>query len=85
MVFVDNEAPGETAIADLARLHRDVYNLSYKSLGTISVIINEHLQSEHSKRFTKKQIKSLLKEAYEEKRIDRDKCSDELFEKITQL
>ena len=76
-------APGDTVISDLASLHCDACEITYKSLGELaSVLMLELIQEKHYKRYSKAEVKNALVNAYKDKRISEEKCVPSLLEEI---
>ena len=80
---VDDNSPGDTIVPDLAKMHRDLCALNFRKLGMISSLINNNIHQDHCQRFTKSCVKKLLKQAYIDQRICKDKCADDLYIEIS--
>lgn len=76
---------GDTIVEDLASLHRDCVGLTYASLGSLSSMIVKSLQLNQYQRYTKKEIKTVLLEAFRDSRISKERCHPELYEQLVQL
>lgn len=82
-IRLDSETPGDTVISDLASLHCDACEITYKSLGDLaSVLMLELIQEKHYKRYSKAEVKKALVNAYKDKRISAEKCMPSLLDEI---
>lgn len=81
-ILIDDSKPGDTVISDLSRKHRDLYGMTYKTIGTVAQIINMQILDDNYKRYTKADIKKMLVDALRAGRISNDKCSHGLLEEI---
>lgn len=80
LISIDENSPGDTIVADLMPLHRDLCSITYSSLGGFAdLILNELIQEKHYRRYTKGQMKTALAKAYNDKRISEEKCLPELL------
>ena len=80
---IDEEKPGDTIVSDLAGLHRDLYGITYKSLGDVATILmSEMIDNNRYKRYTRSEVKVALAQAYVDKRISEEKCLPKLLEEI---
>ena len=80
---IDEHSPGDTIISDLVGLHRDLYGITYKSLGDIATILmSELIDQKHYKRFSRSVVRDSLVKAYIDSRISEEKCLPELLAEI---
>ena len=80
---IDEHSPGDTIVADLVGLHRDLYGITYKSLGDIaSILMSELIDQKHYKRFSRSEVKKALAKAYIDNRIAEERCLPELLVEI---
>lgn len=83
LVPIDEHSPGDTIISDLVGLHRDLYGITYKSLGDIATILmSELIDQKHYKRFSRSVVRDSLVKAYIDNRISEEKCLPELLAEI---
>lgn len=76
------ETPGLTPIKDLVNTHKDIVNLTFKSLGSFSRLILDTFHKEKVKRVKKGELKKLLLEAIETGRLNIDSLKDGVREKL---
>lgn len=77
------KSDGDTVVADLVKMHRDLNEITYGKLGsTAEVIMDALITEKHYKRFTRAQIKSALIEAYKTNRICVEKCNPKFLSEI---
>lgn len=82
-LVLDKSSAGDTVISDLVNTHCDLCDLSYGSLGTVaSTIMKGILKEGHYKRYSKKEIKTFLVNAYLENKIEESKCKTSLIDEI---
>lgn len=82
-IKISDKEPGDTVVDDLKRTHRDICDVTYKSLGDIArIILSEINEKEHVKRITKTEVRNLLVSAYNDKRLLEEKCMPELIDEI---
>lgn len=81
-IAIDEGTLGDTVISDLQNTHRDLSGVTYKSLGVISSIIINQISTEKSKRYTKSEVRKILIDAYQNERIQREKCDPKLLTEI---
>ena len=79
--LLDNEIkieqfPGDTAVEELADTHRNAFEVTYTSLGTISKLLSRAIVNDNCKRIPSSELVRLVKKAYQDGRINLDKCSD---------
>ena len=73
-------------MANLRNMHRDLCGLRYKDLGALAKIVAEKLKDDKlSGVYTKKQVKGLLKSAYDAKRIDMSLCTNDILQDLLKL
>ena len=73
---------GDTSIENLKSTHRDLANLTYKSLGDLATLILESLENEAiCKRYSKSEVAKVLVAAYKDKRLDKT-CNKDLLEQV---
>lgn len=84
--FIISCEAGKTAAFNLADAHRNLCNLTYKSLGYLAGIIGKGIRNEKTCIFfSKKNVKNIVFKALEDNQIDEAKCSDELKNELTKL
>lgn len=71
--------PGDAAARDLSDTHRDLCNLTYSSLGTISKLLLESIHSNRYERRIRSKVISQLRNAKSENKLELDRCSDEVI------
>lgn len=82
-ITISKDTLGDTVVSDLAETHRDVVNVTYKTLGDIADIITVAMSEQNRhKKVTLGTVKKGLAKAYKDKRISEEKCKPELLEKI---
>jgi len=81
--IIIEESDGTTAIGDLVKTHRDARDITYSSLGIISKMILESIHIGQYKKIKDTVIKKYLQEAFLSGKIDRNKCTPQLFEKLS--
>ena len=69
---------GRTPLTDMAAMHVDVSRLDYVRLGKVARQVDAALERDRHRRLTKARVRSLIKEAVEQGRID----SSTLHEKL---
>lgn len=84
-IVIDNNSPGDTVVGDLMKLHCDFCELNYGSLGRISILINNNMQGNHYKRYSRKELRGMVGKAFRDQRICQDKCKEELFSEILSI
>ena len=77
-ITVTDTVEGDTVVTDLRPKHRDLSNLSYESLGVISGIIMNGLNSSNTKRVPRLDVKKILVNAYKNNRISKEICTENL-------
>lgn len=83
LIPIDEHSPGDTVVSDLVNLHRDLYGITYKSLGDIAdILMSELIEKNHYKRYPRSEVKASLAKAYNENRIAQEKCLPELLAEI---
>lgn len=82
-ILIKSDNPGDTVIEDLAQKHRDLYKITYKSLGILARFINDEIMKNHCKRYTRKEVRIALAQAYKDNRICIEKCNPTLLKEIT--
>lgn len=75
-------SPGKVPIQDLIEQHKDIINLTYKSLGTVANYIVESIKQDNVKRYTKGMIKKILNKAIDEGRLQKTALSESVRDKI---
>lgn len=60
---------GNTPVIDLRQNHVDLKNLNYFKIGLVAEHIIQRIKFEKVKRYTKKELKSILKKAIEQERL----------------
>ena len=83
-IIVDSTL-GDTIVPDLASTHCDLSKIKYEDLGEIATLIDDCVCNKRYKRYTKNEIKDIVKKAYIDKRIDLNTCSDKLLKEIQKL
>lgn len=73
---------GRTPVKELLETHRDITNLGYSSLGTLAGFIVDGFRDDRVKRFTRGQIRRLIKEAIESGRLDKEELQKAVRSKI---
>lgn len=83
---IGSETEGDVIVPDLRNMHRDLCGLKYKDLGALAKIVAEKLKDDKlSGVYTKKQVKGLLKSAYDAKRIDMSLCTNDILQDLLKL
>ena len=83
LIPIDEHSPGDTIVSDLVGLHRDLYGITYQSLGDIaSILMSELIEQKHYKRYSRSVVKDALAKAYIDNRICEEKCLPELLVEI---
>ena len=77
-ITVNDTVEGDTVVTDLRPKHRDLSDLSYDSLGVISEIIMNSLNSSNTKRIPRQDVKKILVNAYKNDRISEEICTESL-------
>ena len=62
--------PGRTALRDFRDRHHDVVGLTYRTLGVLASLIVNGIRESRIRRFTKGELRRLLKNAVDSRRID---------------
>lgn len=73
---------GNTPIESLRDIHRDLTQLTYSKLGVIKDHIVERIRNDKLKRYTKGQLKKILKNAIEQGLLELDDLKDSLRKKL---
>lgn len=73
---------GPTAVDDLKDTHRDLCELTYKKLGVIAYYIVDKITQKKTRRYTKVQLKTILSNAISHDRLELDKLSSFIREKL---
>lgn len=82
-IKIDENSEGDTVVSDLSNTHRDLCELTYKSLGDFAkILMKELIEKRRYKRYSKGEIKKALVKAYTENRIAEEKCTSELLAEI---
>ena len=76
------ETEGDTPVKDLANTHIDLSNLFYTELGIIACHIADKFRQGKVKRYRKKRLKEILKEAIQKKRLKTTALEDAISEKL---
>jgi len=74
--------PGRTLVADLKDRHRDIIDLDYVSLGVVANLIITKIREGAVKRYTKGDLKQLLKTALEMGRLTLAELNPNLSKKL---
>ncbi len=70
------EKLGETPVSELAKMHRDLVGLAYRSLGTVASIVVESIQMGLIKRYHKKDLVEIVQGAVQQHRVALDQLAD---------
>lgn len=82
-IAINANSPGDTVVSDLVDMHRDLCNITYKSLGTIAeIVMKELIQKNHVMRYKRADVRKALIQAYKDKRISEERCTPKLLEEI---
>jgi hypothetical protein len=76
------ETPGITPVKDLVDTHKDIVNLTFKSIGLFSKLILDTLGKDKVKRIREKEVKKLLIDAIQSGRLNADSLKDGLRKKL---
>ena len=76
------ETDGDTPVKDLVNTHIDLSNLAYKELGIIAYHILDKFRQDKVKRYTKTDLKQILKDAIEKQRLEIDELKEFIREKL---
>lgn len=76
------ETDGDTIVESLKKNHRDITNLTYSRLGVVKSLILESIEEYKGKEMfiTKAKLKSFLKKAIEDGKVDKTVLNKELIE-----
>ena len=74
--------PGNTPVKDLVDRHKDIFNLTYKSLGTVAIHIFNEIKGEKVERYTRGKIKKLLKNAIDAGRLQKNELHESVRSKL---
>ncbi len=82
-ILVKSDCPGDTIVSDLTGTHRDLSEITFKSLGILAeIIMDELIRQKHYKRFKRTEVRDALVKAYNDRRISEEKCTPKLLEEI---
>lgn len=73
-----NNTEGRTPLTGMATMHVDVSRLDYVRLGKVARQVDAALEGDRHRRLTKARVKSLIKRAVEQGRIDGSDLHDKL-------
>ena len=76
------EIPGRTKVKDLADTHVDLCNLAYRELGIIAYHIADKFRQGKVKRYRKKYLEEILRDAIQKKRLKITDLEDAISEKL---
>lgn len=65
-------------VEDLINSHKDIYNLTYKSLGDFACLILSYVRGNKRKRFGVKKIKELIEKAIKDGRVNVDLLKEDI-------
>lgn len=84
-INLDGTQKGDTIVVDLQDKHINLIKLNYSFLGIIASIIMQELSQDHARRFPKAYVKNLLVQAYIDKRISQEICTEKLLKQLQKL
>lgn len=73
---------GRTPLADMAAMHVDVSRLDFVRLGKVARQVDAALEGDRHRRLTKARVRSLIKQAVEQGRIDSSDLDDKLRDEV---
>lgn len=78
------QTDGLTPVADMKHKHRDLCGLSYRSLGIVANHMVEGIRENKYRRYTKTDLKKLLKKAIATGRLDPEQLKPSVRDKINE-
>ena len=79
---IDKDSPGNTVVEDLKKTHRDLCKLDYSKIGDFALIVAKSISYSKYKRFTKKQLIHIIKEAINKGRLNLNDLNEKMQEDI---
>jgi len=76
------DVPGVTPIVDLVDNHVDIVDLTYKSLGKVAYCIVKCFSKNSVKRYTRTNLKKLLRTAIKSGRLEADRIASSISDKL---
>ena len=76
------QIPGRTEVKDLAETHIDLCNLAYRELGIIAYHIADKFRQGKVKRYRKKRLEEILRDAIQNKRLKITDLEDSISERL---
>lgn len=80
--IIMQDTPGLTPVFDLVDNHVDIVKLTYKALGTVAHCIVKCFSDKNIKRYTRSNLKKLLRSAIESERLDADNLASSVADKL---
>jgi hypothetical protein len=78
---INNEF-GDTAATAYRTLHRNIYGITYSSLGKVAEIISKSILEDNRRRIPKREVISIVKKAIDDGSVEKSECNVDLLQML---